>query len=209
MEIKTLTKNGAEIYQYKNSASHSFFLSLFVRAGSMFESESDNGITHFLEHISIRNVNKTMDSKLYSVLDRHGLEFNASTYSEMVQFYITGAPENFSVAADIITKLFSPIVLEKSEIDIERRRIKAEIREADDKNSLLSFSNAIVHKETSLSRPITGTLGSVSKITKTRLEEYREGIFSIGNFFFYLTGNFSQKDVSLLSSLIEKCRQDG
>ena len=33
---------------------------------------------------------------------RYGMEFNASTYSEMVQFYISGAKENFSKAAEIL-----------------------------------------------------------------------------------------------------------
>ena len=53
-EKLTVTKNGVEIYDYKNPASHSFFISLFVRAGSMHERES--GITHLLEHAAIRNV---------------------------------------------------------------------------------------------------------------------------------------------------------
>lgn len=203
MEQEIRTASGVSVYKYKNEASHGFFLSLFVRAGSMYESEENNGITHFLEHISIRNINKLMDGELYRELDRHGLEFNASTFSEMVQFYITGAPENFSFAADILCRLFSPVVLSAADIDAERRRIKAEIREADDKSSLLSFSNGIVHSGTSLARPITGTLGGVSKISARRLEEYRRSIFVRDNFFFYLTGSFTDENEKALISLID------
>ena len=32
-----------------------------------------------------------MDGNLYRELDRHGTEYNASTFSEMVQFYVSGA----------------------------------------------------------------------------------------------------------------------
>lgn len=205
MERKYQTKNGITVYGYKNPASHGFFISLFLKAGSMYESESDNGITHFLEHISIRNINKLMGGSLYSELDRRGIEFNASTYSEMVQFYISGASDKFEFASDVITKLFSPIVLDKSEIDAERKRIKAEIREADDKSSLLSFTNSIVHKGTSLARHITGTVSGVGKITAKRLEEYRKNAFSKGNVFFYITGNFTDSDVEYLASLIDLC----
>ena len=155
MEKSYLTKNEIKIYGYKNPNLHGFFISLFLRAGSMYESERDNGITHFLEHIAIRNINKLTGGELYSLLDRQGIEFNASTYSEMVQFYTSGATEAFHTGAEIITKVLSPIILDKSEIDTERKRIKAEIREADDKNSLLVFSNGIVHAGTSLSRSIT------------------------------------------------------
>lgn len=205
METKYQTKNGITVYGYKNPALHGFFISLFLKAGSMYESERDNGITHFLEHISIRNVNKLMGGSLYSELDRRGIEFNASTYAEMVQFYISGASDKFSFGAEVITKLFSPIVLDGSEIDAERKRIKAEIREADDKSSLLSFTNGIVHAGTSLARPITGSVSGVGKITARRLEDYRKKAFSKGNVFFYITGNFEDSDAEYLASLIDSC----
>ena len=141
MEEKRIAKNGIEIYGYKNEALHGFFISLFLRGGSMYESEKDNGITHFFEHIAIRNVNKLMDGRLYAELDKHGVEFNASTFAEMVQFYVSGASANFKFASEVLTKVLSPIVISKSECDSERKRIKAEIRESDDRNSLSAFSN--------------------------------------------------------------------
>ena len=205
MEKRYLTGNGIEIYGYKNPALHGFFISLFLRAGSMYETERDSGITHFLEHVSIRNINKLMGDGLYAALDSRGVEFNASTYSEMVQFYISGASDKFSFGADVITKLFSPIILSADEISAERKRIKAEIREADDKSSLLGFTNGIVHKGTSLARQITGTLTSVDKISASRLEKYRKSAFTKGNVFFYVTGSYTDEDIAYLSSLVEKC----
>lgn len=203
-EQSRLTKNGITVYDYKNPNINSFYISLFLRAGSMHEEIS--GITHFLEHAAIRNVAAVMGGELYSSLDRYGMEFNASTYSEMVQFYITGAKANFDLAAEIIARLLSPIILSASEIGTERERIKAEIRESDDTTSLSTFSNNIVHKGTSLSRAITGTLGGVDKITKTRLEEYRRSIQVPENMFFYVTGSFDDKNLDKLCSEIEKYR---
>ena len=46
MENCRTTKNGVKIYTYKNDRSHGFFISLFVKAGSMYESAEENGITH-------------------------------------------------------------------------------------------------------------------------------------------------------------------
>ncbi len=197
----TVTSSGVEIYDYKNPASHSFFISLFVRAGSMHESEG--GITHFLEHTAIRNVAALMKGELYPTLDKCGMEFNASTYSEMVQFYISGASENFSSAAPIIARLLSPIVLTTAEIRTECERVKAEIRENDERTSLSTFTNNIVNEGTSLSGSITGTLGSVSRITKTRLEEYRRSVMTSKNIFFYVTGNYTDDDIASLVREIE------
>lgn len=204
MEEKFLTENGIEIYGYRNPTLHGFFISLFLRAGSMYETERDSGITHFFEHIAIRNVNKQMQGSLYSELDKRGVEFNASTFSEMVQFYISGAPDKFEFAASTLTRIFEPIILTGAEIDAERRRIKAEIREADDKSSLSTFTNGIVHGKTSLSRAITGTLSGVSAISAKRLEEYRKSTLTKENIFFYVTGNFKDSDIKYLSECIEK-----
>lgn len=201
-EMRRVTKNGIEIYDYKNPASHGFFISLFVRAGSMHESEA--GITHFLEHAAIRNVGAAMSGELYPTLDKYGMEFNASTFSEMVQFYISGAESNFERGAEIIARLLSPIILTPAEIHAECERIKAEIRESDDRTSLAAFSNNIVYAGTDLTRSITGTLGSVSKITKSRLEAYRKKVMTSENIFFYVTGSYTEENLAMLAGEIEK-----
>ena len=159
-ENSFLTENGIAIHSYKNPNINSFYISLFVKAGSMYESAEENGITHFLEHALIRNVNSLMGDELYKTLDRCGMEFNASTYSEMVQIYLFGAKERFRTGAEIICKTLCPIVLSSADINTERERIKAEIRESDDRTSLSSFAANIIHEGTSLSRPILGSLGS-------------------------------------------------
>ena len=206
ISVETLfkTSNGVKIYTYRNSSQHGFHLSLFVRAGAMFESASDSGITHFLEHVLIRNVNKKMNGTLYRTLDEYGLEFNASSFSEMVQFYMSGATVNFSVGAEIFPRLLCEIALDKSEIDAERKRIKAEIREGDEKNSLANFTNEITHKGTTLAKSIVGSNPVIDKITKKRLEAARRDFFTVNNIFFYVTGNFTDTDILKLAENIEK-----
>ena len=203
-EEKTTTQNDVEIFHYKNPNINSFYISLYLRAGSIFEEHP--GISHFLEHIAIRNVGALMDGKLYSTLDRYGIEFNATTYYEMVQFYVSGAVENFTIAAEILARVLSPIVLSAKEISTERDRIKAEIRESDDRTSLSTFSNNIVHEGTKLANLITGTLGNVEKINGRSLENYRKSIINSENIFFYVTGNFSDENIKQLALEVEKYR---
>lgn len=201
-EEQRVTKNGVVIYDYKNPSLHGFFISVYLRAGSMHESHP--GITHFLEHAAIRNVNSVMNGELYSILDKLGIEFNASTFTEMVQFYVSGASQNFDIAAEIIAKLLSPIVLSAAEIKTERDRIKAEIRESDDKGSLSNFANNIVHGDTTLANMITGSLATVEKISVKRLEEYRRSVMTSENIFFYVSGSYSEENLNKLASEIEK-----
>lgn len=207
-EREFTSKSGVKVYCYKNPALHGFYISLFVRAGMLYEREDEVGITHFLEHAIIRNVNKLYGMKLYSELDKRGLEFNASTFSEMVQFYVGGSSEEFRFGADVITKALDPLVLTKSEIDCERRRIKAEIRESDEKSSLASFTSKVAFGETPLARSIVGTNKTVDAITGTRLERYRREMLASENVFFYITGSFTEEDVGALLSLIDERELD-
>lgn len=192
------SKNGITVYSYQNTSSHGFFLSLFVRGGSLYETERESGISHFVEHVAIRNVNRLMDGALYALLDREGLEFNASTYSDMIQFYICGAREKLPIACRILPRLLCPLVLSADEVELERRRIRAEIREGDDKSSLGSFTARLLYPGHPLSRPILGTGSSVARIGRRALEEHRRRLFSKGNFFFYLTGKYEESDIDLL-----------
>lgn len=198
------TSNGVNVYFYKNPALHGFYISLFVRAGVMYEDEKYSGITHFFEHAAIRNVNKLYGMNLYSMLDKYGIDFNASTFSEMVQFYVSGADRHFDIGAEIISKLLEPITLAKSEIDAERKRIKAEIRESDEKSSLASFTNKIVFDNTSLASSIVGTNASIDRVSAAALEKYRKDILTTENIFFYVTGSFTESDIKSLCEKIER-----
>ncbi|MBQ7343284.1 MAG: insulinase family protein [Clostridia bacterium] len=201
-EKRIVAKNGIPVYSLTNENNHSFFISMFLKAGCMYESAEENGITHFLEHAAIRNVNKLMDYKLYRELDKYGMEFNATTYSEMVQFYISGASSHFKVAAEMISRILSPIVLDRSELLAERERIKAEIREASDKSTLAFVAAEEEWRGTSLTQLIAGTLGSVSKVSLKSLESYRRRIYNKENIFFYVTGNVDNDNLSYLTDLV-------
>lgn len=196
------TASGVDVYSYRNPSLHGFYISLFVKAGALYEECELSGITHFLEHAVIRSVNSASGGRLYAMLDERGVEFNASTYSEMVQFFVSGASENFRLGADIISKTLAPLSLTRAELDIERRRIKAEIRESDDKNSLVSFTNKCVFEGTSLSGSILGSNKTVDRISLSALEDYRKRVFSRENIFFYVTGNFSDEDMDYLLKAI-------
>ena len=204
MEKSIKAKNGITVYHYAQPETHSFYISLFVKMGSMYEEERHSGVSHFLEHAIIRNVNAAMDGELYFLLDKYGLEFNASTFTEMVQFYISGSRQAFGVAAQIISRVLLPITISAQDFEAERSRIRAEIREAEDRTSLSQFTLDTVFGGSSLSRPITGTGGSVSRISRKTLEQCRKSFFTPENTFVYLTGSYDDDGLSTLVSELGK-----
>ncbi len=195
MEKQYITENGTELFYYPNYNTHSFCLSLYIKAGALYEDDKDNGITHFLEHILFRNINHLMDGNMYRELDRRGLYFNGATYKEFMQLYIIGAPKHFQDALDILLKAFNRITLPIEELETEMQRVKAEIREGDEYKTLDYFAGTHVWKGTSLVNTITGTMGNISKFTRKKVEQYRNTLFTPDNLFFYITGNVSEEDI--------------
>ena len=204
MENKILTANGIEIFSYPNRHTHSFCLSLYIRAGALYESDEENGITHFLEHILFRNIDHRMDGQLYRQLDQLGLFFNGATYKEFIQLYIIGAPRHFSEAADILLKAFEPLTLPADQIRTEQQRVKAEIREAGDFKTLDYFAGTLCWKDTSLRNTILGTKGNVSTFSRRKLAAYHSQAFCPENLFFYVTGCVSEADLSGLAEQVSR-----
>lgn len=203
MEREHITPQGVSVFHDKNESIHSFCLCLYVRAGSLFETKKENGISHFFEHIVFKNIHYAMGENLYQTLDRCGLDFNASTYEEFIQFIITGAPAHFEEAAEILTGIFAPFTLPEEAIDTERKRIKAEIREEDEESSLNYFTKQIAWKDTSLERTITGKKKTLNKIRRKQLCAFQKKVLAANNIFFYISGNYPESSLSVLTRLLE------
>lgn len=208
-------ENGIDIFCYENPGTHSFCLSLYIRAGALYETDEENGITHFLEHILFRNINHRMDGQLYRRLDQLGLYFNGATYKEFIQLYIIGAPQHFDEAAEILLKAFDPLTLPADEVKTEQQRVKAEIREAGDFKTLDYFAGTLCWKDTSLRNTILGTKGSVSRMGRRRMSDYHARVFCPENLFFYVTGRVDGPEldrfagrVSALGPLSKGVRRD-
>ena len=166
-----MTRNQVPVYCYANPHLHSFCICLYLRAGSLFETDEKNGISHFFEHVVFKNINRKYDGGLYRLLDRLGLEFNGCTYKEFMQFVITGACVHFQEAADILTSIFEPLMVSGEEIATERRRIKSELRESDELHSLDYFTQQIIWEGTSLKNTIGGTFSNLDRIGKFALRQ--------------------------------------
>lgn len=204
MERKYITPNGTTVFIDENDRLHSFCLCLYVKAGSMYEEKEENGISHFFEHIVFRNIHFHRGQDLYQTLDRLGLTFNATTYNELIRFTICGAPKHFEQAAEILTQIFEPISLPEEEIDLERQRILAEIREEKEEDCIAYLGRKVSWKGTSLKRSITGDKKSLKNIQGEQLREYQEEKISKGSFFFYVTGKLPENSLDILKKYIEK-----
>ncbi len=203
MQERSYSFNGVNIYALPNPNLRSFCLSLYIRAGSFYETEKDNGIGHLFEHAVFRNIKRKYPN-FYEESALHGVDLQGRTYKEFIQFEITGPSCEFEFAADILCSIFDEIKLDKNEFDKEKKRIKAEIREGDERSSIYYYFNQLVWKGTQAEKSVLGYCRVLDSVSVKKLNEYRKECFSKDNFFIYITGNFSDKDIELLKIKTEE-----
>ncbi len=199
MQEKSYSVNGINIYSYLNSSLRSFCLSLYIRAGSIFETSSENGISHLFEHIVFRNI-KRKYTNFYDELAFHGVTFQGKTYKEFIQFEISGPSLEFEFGAEVLCSIFDEIELTKLDLEKEKKRIKAEIREEDERSSVDYYFNRLVWKDTEVEKTVLGYCNVLDSVSIKKLNEYRKRCFSKDNFFVYITGNVSERSIDCLKN---------
>ncbi len=205
MTERSFRVNGIDLYTFLNPHLHSFCISLYVRAGSLFEDASECGITHLLEHSIYRNI-KRYYNNLYELMAQHGLDMNATTYKEFVVFSVDGPDESFGFASEILLHIFDEIALTGEDFRLEKERIYAEIYEKDEKSTVEYRFRNTVWKGTSVQKSTLGCCSGIEKISLKKLNSYREKVFAKDNVFIYVTGNVNNCSIEKLISKLSDVR---
>lgn len=96
--------------------------------GSRYETERENGLAHFLEHMFFKGTKKRPTAKAISEeLDGVGAVYNAFTAKERTAYYAKVSKEYIDTALDVISDIFLNSTLPSREITKERGAIIQEI----------------------------------------------------------------------------------
>lgn len=204
MEWKHICENGIRVMGIRNPRLHGFCASVYILAGSMYEEEKENGITHLMEHCVFRNLKKRVEGDFFELLTSHGLTVNACTYKEFVYFYVCGPTSGLPFATELLGKMFLPFDLTAEEYRTELQRVKAEIREEAETTTLSHMLNRYCWEGTTLERTICGSCKGLDRISRKKVEEYRHRILVPGNMLVYLTGNIPDDARELIYGAVER-----
>jgi len=199
MEKLHVTKNKIKVYSYNMPHLHSFYLSLYIRAGTIYE--EPRGITHFLEHVYCKSLKDRFQNDTIRELDKYGLELNATTGHSYMSFEISGNAKFFKEASRIFVNLLDPDIATLEAYKVERERLKRETEEDYNPVAIRNIAFDAVWDGTPLS--IHQNSDIIESITLSQLKAERKKIFNTANLFFYATGSISQKDLEFLYTLVD------
>ena len=149
-------------------------LGFWVRTGSRDESESEAGVSHFLEHLLFKGTPELSAVEISELLDGIGAQFNAFTSKEATHLYARFLDRHLERAFEVLGEMFLTPTL--AEIDSERQVVIEEIAMyGDDPDSIAHDLIAeAVFGDTPLGRPIIGTAEVIGSISKEHIREYHD-----------------------------------
>lgn len=193
---KTVLKNGLRVLMVPVAGTQTVTVIVMVGAGSRYETETEAGLSHFVEHMFFKGTAKrptTLD--ISEELDAVGGEFNAFTSKDKTLYYAKVDAKHFATALDVVADIFLNSKLEKEEIEKEKGTILQELNMYEDtpvRNVADIFEN-LLYGGNPLGREIIGTKEIIKKLKREKLVEYLENFYVANNALICVAGKFEEK----------------
>ncbi len=178
-------------------------LSIWLNIGSKVESDSINGMAHFLEHMIFKGTPQINCGEFERLIEERGAVTNAATSQDYTHYYITTAPQDFATLAPLQVELVMNPSLQNDHFDRERPVILEEIRQAEDSPRRRTFYRSMEMSFESLPyrRPVLGPTGVVAGLTAEQMRTFHQTWYQPKNMTAVAVGNLPVEE---LVQIVEK-----
>lgn len=210
---KTL-KNGVRSITVKRSHTDLCAITLFVRAGSRYDTEFDLpiGIAHFVEHILFKSCKNMTSQGIFWEIESCGGKINAGTTREYSMVQVTIPTMYMDNALRVIKEIVHKPIFNKDAIAKEKKTVLGEIRREKDRFSVvwnLFYKN--LWKEHPFRNPILGDEKSIKKISARHIRKFYDACYCGSNMVISvassLTDNTVQKKIKKIFTTIKKGKE--
>ncbi len=118
---KHILENGTRVILAPMENTQTVTVQIMVEAGSKHENKSNNGISHFLEHMMFKGTKKRPSYKVITeLLDGTGGDSNAFTGKEETGYYVKVPAGKAKLALDLVSDIYLNSLFRQKDIDVER-----------------------------------------------------------------------------------------
>jgi len=147
---------------------------VWIDSGSRSETDANNGVAHFLEHMTFKGTSKMSQQALELEIENLGGHLNAYTSREQTVFYAQVFKDDVPRAVEILGDMLLNPKLDEQAIEKERGVILRELEEVSAITEEVVFDS--LHETAfagqGLGRTILGPRENIASITKDQLRDY-------------------------------------
>ncbi len=205
MEV-TILKNGAKIISEKREHTQSVSAGVYIHTGSSFETQEQNGISHFLEHMFFKGTPKRTSLQISEEIENVGGQLNAYTGREFTAYYAKVLKEHTVLAIDIIMDMLQNSTFDQQELVKEREVVVQEIKQGfdDPTDIIFDYLQKTAFPDNALGRPIAGIEENLYNFDKPALQSYIKNNYSLENMVFAAVGNIEHQD--FVKMIEDRCK---
>lgn len=178
-------------------------MGIIVHTGASLESDSEDGISHFIEHMMFKGTQKRTAFEISDEMDRIGAQMNAFTSKDITCYYAKSTTSNAGKAFEILSDLFLNSAFPEEEMKREKGVIVEEINMNDDTpdDLCLDTLSQAFYGESGYGRNILGSRKNVNSFTVSDVKNYMSRHYVPQNIVIAMAGNI---ETSFAEELAEK-----
>ncbi len=195
---KTTLPNGLRVITAPVKDNPAVMVLVAVETGSDYEDKSENGLSHFLEHMCFKGtVNRPGSSYISHELDSLGAENNAFTSNELTGYYAKAARKHFPKLFEIISDLYLNPTLPAEDLEKERGVILEEISMYEDlpQRKVWDVLASLMYGDTPAGRTTLGPRENIKKFSREDFVNYRNKHYTAGKTIIVVSGDVNEKEV--------------
>ena len=197
MYILDKLDNGIHVAMEKVDYLNSVTLGVVIECGSIRENETNNGVSHFIEHMLFKGTKSRTSKEIAEAIDNVGGQINAFTGKEQTAYYIKVLDDHLNIVIDVLSDMFLNSLFLDGEIEKEKNVIMEEINMYQDSPEDLVYEllNEIMFKKTPLEYPILGIDSSIINLNKDKILKYFYENYNPEDIIISIVGKFDEKKV--------------
>lgn len=195
--------NGLKVVVDNNNFVRSVSMGILVGTGSNCEKKSENGISHFIEHVNFKGTEKRSSFDISDSIDRIGAQIDAFTSKDITCYYVKCTDEHTEDSFEILADLFCNSVYPNDELDKERDVIIEEINMSEDSpdDLCLDLLAKAYFGNDGFGQPILGCLENVNRFTREDIFNFKKKYYKTSNIVVSFAGNVT---IEQACDLVEK-----
>ena len=195
--------NGIRLIVKQMPGLMSVTMGIIVHTGASVESDAEDGISHFIEHMMFKGTEKRTAFQISDEMDAIGAQMNAFTSKDITCYYAKSTTGHAQEAFEILSDLFLNSTFPEDEMSREKGVIIEEINMNDDTpdDLCLDILSRAFYGERGYGRNILGSKENVNGFTRADVKAYMKKRYAPDNIVISMAGNIEPQ---LAEELAEK-----
>jgi predicted Zn-dependent peptidase len=187
----TRLPNGLTVVTERMARVETVSLGAYVASGTRHEQASENGASHFLEHMAFKGTEKRNAAQIAEEIENVGGQINAYTAREQTAYYVKVLKEDMALGTDIIGDILTHSTFDPDEMERERGVILQEIGQANDTPDDIIFDHFqdTAFPSQPMGRPVLGTETLIRGMRRDTLMGYMKRHYTASNIVVAAAGN--------------------